>query len=148
METADTVTDPVRFHLAFPVVDLRATREFFTGVLGCGVGRADRRWIDFDFRGHQITAHLCEEMPSTATNTVDGRQVPVSHFGLVLEWDDWHATVDRLKRESVEFLIEPHIRFRGQTGEQATLFILDPSGNGIELKSFRDPDRLFARHPD
>lgn len=132
------------FHLAFPVTDLEATRRFFVEVLGARVGREDSRWIDFDFRGHQLTAHLCETMPSVATNTVDGKQVPVSHFGLVLEWQEWQQMADRLRASGVRFLIEPHIRFKGQVGEQATLFLLDPSGNGVELKAFRDPAQLFA----
>jgi extradiol dioxygenase family protein len=131
------------FHLAFPVIDLEATRDFFTRILGCDVGRADGRWIDFNFFGHQITAHLTETMPTVATNEVDGRSVPVSHFGLVLEWEQWERLADRLRELGVAFLIPPHVRFRGQVGEQATLFILDPSGNGIELKSFKDPSRLF-----
>ncbi len=137
--------DMPSFHLAFPVTDLAATRDFFTAVLGCRIGREDSRWIDFDFYGHQITAHLCEQMPLVASNPVDGKQVPSSHFGLVLEWDQWHARVAALRAQGVEFLIEPHIRFPGLAGEQATLFLRDPSGNGIELKSFRQPQMLFAR---
>jgi extradiol dioxygenase family protein len=134
-----------RFHLAFPVVDLEATRHFFTMLLGCVTGRESDRWIDFDFFGHQITAHLCTRMPEVACNEVDGKQVPVSHFGLVLDWQQWQETVQRLREQDAEFLIQPHIRFEGQVGEQATLFLLDPNGNGIELKAFRDPARLFAR---
>lgn len=134
-----------RFHLAFPVVDLAATRHFYTTVLGCRLGREDQRWIDFDFFGHQITAHLCERMPDVASNPVDGRQVPASHFGLVLEWEQWHTLAERLAAREVEFLIQPHIRFAGQVGEQATLFLRDPSGNGLEFKTFRDPAALFAR---
>ena len=133
------------FHLAFPVVDLEATRAFFVETLGCGTGREDERWIDFDFFGHQITAHLTDKMPEVSANEVDGKRIPVSHFGAVLEWERWHETAERLKREAVSFLVEPYIRFKGQVGEQATLFLLDPNGNGIELKSFRDPSRLFAR---
>ena len=133
------------FHLAFPVLNLAATRRFFTEVLGCRVGREDERWIDFDFFGHQLTAHLSDAMPALATNQVDGKAVPVSHFGLVLEWQQWHSLAERLQRLKVTFLIEPHVRFRGKVGEQATLFVLDPSGNGIELKSFRERAQLFAR---
>lgn len=133
-----------RFHLAFPVTDLEATRRFYTEILECRIGREDDRWIDFDFFGHQITAHLTGEMPNPGTNEVDGKQVPVSHFGLILEWEKWHALANRLRRLSVPFLIEPCIRFAGRVGEHATLFILDPNGNGIELKSFRDPEQLFA----
>jgi hypothetical protein len=142
------------FHLAFPVRDLEATRAFYCDVLGCGVGREDTRWIDLDFFGHQITAHLVDAPqraanaagePDDAANEVDGKAVPVPHFGAVLAWDDWHALADRLRAASVAFLIEPHIRFAGQVGEQATMFFCDPSDNAIELKSFRDPARLFAR---
>lgn len=135
-----------RFHLAFPVRDLREARRFYTDVLGCGVGRESDGWVDFDFRGHQITAHLVADQPDrTLHNPVDGRQVPARHFGLVLDWDDWHALADRLRGAGVEFLIEPCIRFEGEPGEQATLFITDPSGNALEFKSFKDPERIFAR---
>lgn len=134
------------FHLAFPVRDLEATRRFFVDLLGCGTGRESERWIDFDFHGHQITAHLApEELAAVPTNPVDGKQVPVRHFGLILDWDEWHRLADHLRAAGTEFLIEPYIRFKGEVGEQATLFILDPSGNGIEFKSFQDPARLFAR---
>lgn len=134
------------FHLAFPVHDLDAARAFYEGVLGCGVGRSDARWVDFDFFGHQITAHLApDETRPAQTNEVDGDAVPVRHFGAVLSWDDWHATSRRLRDAGIAFLIEPHIRFAGEVGEQATLFLRDPSGNAIELKSFRDQARLFAR---
>lgn len=135
------------FHLAFPVTDLAATRAFFTEVLGCGVGREDARWIDFDFFGHQITAHLVEPdaLAAAPTNPVDGDNVPARHFGVVLDWDDWQAFAERLRSRGLAFLIEPHIRFQGEVGEQATLFVSDPSGNALEFKSFRNPDRLFAR---
>lgn len=135
-----------RFHLAFPVHDLEAARRFYTGVLGCGVGRESERWLDFDFQGHQITAHLVSDQPDRALhNPVDGRQVPARHFGLVLDWDEWHALADRLREAETDFLIEPGIRFEGKPGEQATLFITDPSGNALEFKSFKDPKQLFAR---
>jgi extradiol dioxygenase family protein len=133
------------FHLAFPVADIEAARRFYTEILGCRVGRENTRWIDFDFRGHQITAHLSSPVEPVATNTVDGRQVPVRHFGLILEWQEWQDLAAELTSKKVEFLIEPHVRFAGQPGEQATLFISDPSGNGLEFKAFRDPSRLFAR---
>lgn len=134
------------FHLAFPVVDIETTRAFYAGVLGCAVGREDSRWIDFDFYGHQLSAHLVDEPPAPGpTNPVDGRVVPVRHFGAVLGWDAWHALAERLRAAEIAFLIEPHIRFAGQVGEQATLFIQDPSGNGLEFKAFKDPRRLFAR---
>lgn len=131
------------FHLAFPVTDLEATRSFFVNLLGCGLGRESERWIDFDFFGHQITCHLVETMPEVATNPVDGKAVPSSHFGMILEWDAWHALADRLKGEGIAFLIEPYIRFKGEPGEQATLFLTDPSGNGLEFKSFKDRSRVF-----
>lgn len=134
------------FHLAFPVTDLAATRAFYTELLGCGVGRESERWIDFDFLGHQITAHLVDAHRATAgTNLVDGKGVPIPHFGAVLAWDAWHALAERLRRAGVDFLIEPHVRFPGQAGEQATMFLRDPSGNHLEFKSFQDPDRTFQR---
>lgn len=134
------------FHLAFPVTDLAATRAFYRDVLGCACGREDTRWIDFDFFGHQLSAHLVDRPPAAEpTNDVDGRAVPVRHFGAVLEWAEWERLAQRLRAAHIAFLIEPHIRFAGQAGEQATLFIVDPSGNGLEFKAFKDPQRLFAR---
>jgi extradiol dioxygenase family protein len=134
------------FHLAFPVVDLEATRAFYVELLGCGVGREDERWIDFDFFGHQITAHQVDGITrANATNLVDGKGVPIPHFGAVLDWDVWHALAERLRRANIAFIIEPHIRFPGQVGEQATMFLDDPSGNHLEFKSFQDPGRIFQR---
>lgn len=134
------------FHLALPVDDLEASRGFYVGVLGCGVGRESDRWIDFDLQGHQVTIHLAPGAAGhPATSPVDGDQVPVRHFGLVLPWAEWQALADRLREAGTEFLIEPHVRFPGEVGEQATLFLTDPSGNGLEFKAFRDPERLFAR---
>jgi extradiol dioxygenase family protein len=134
------------FHLAFPVVDLASTRAFYGGLLGCPEGRAAEEWVDFDLHGHQISAHVmpaaCREREA---HDVDGDNVPVRHFGLVLPWDEWHAFRDQLIARGVAFLIEPHLRFKGQVGEQATMFVVDPSGNAIEFKSFRDPTRVFAR---
>lgn len=133
------------FHLAFPVHDLAAAREFYGGLLRCGEGRSSDAWIDFDLRGHQIVAHLKPgAKPAAVTNPVDGHDVPVPHFGVVLEWGDWHAMADRLKEAGVAFGIAPHIRFKGQVGEQATMFFRDPSGNALEFKAFRDPGQLFA----
>lgn len=132
------------FHLAFPVTDIEATRRFYVGTLGCRVGREAERWIDFDFFGHQISAHLVERMETAATNPVDGDNVPVRHFGAILEWDDWHALAERLKAAQAEFIIQPHVRFSGRPGEQATLFIRDPGGNALEFKAFRDPSTLFS----
>lgn len=134
-----------RFHLAFPVKDIESTRRFYVDVLGCTPGREDVRWIDFDFRGHQISAHVVDAPLSMPTNIVDGIPVPVCHFGLILEWSEWHALRDRLRAQKIPFLIEPSIRFAGKAGEQATLFIVDPSGNGLEFKSFRDEVQIFAR---
>lgn len=134
------------FHLAFLVTDLAATRAFYTELLGCRVGRESERWIDLDFFGHQITAHQVDAHPATqGINMVDGKGVPIPHFGAVLDWDTWHAVAERLRGAGVAFLIEPHIRFPGQAGEQATMFLSDPSGNHIELKSFQDPERIFQR---
>jgi uncharacterized protein len=136
----------LRFHLAFPVSDLQATRRFYVDLLGCRVGRESDRWIDFDFFDHQITAHLTESAGHlSAANPVDGDQVPVRHFGVVLEWEAWHALAERLQHRGVTFIIAPHIRFRGEVGEQATMFIKDPSGNALEFKSFQDMSRIFAR---
>jgi len=133
------------FHLAFPVDDLAAARTFYGEFLGCPLGRESESWIDFDFFGHQITCHLVAQMPVISANGVDGKQVPSSHFGAILAWDDWHALAERLKAGGVRFLIEPYIRFAGLPGEQATLFITDPSGNGLEFKSFKNPATIFAR---
>lgn len=131
------------FHLAFPVTDLEKSLQFYQNVLHCRIGRTSDRWIDFDFFGHQVTAHLVEIMPEVATNPVDGKQVPSNHFGAVLPWEQWHQLRDQLKAAQCDFLIGPYIRFEGEPGEQATLFITDPSGNGLEFKSFRNPDALF-----
>ncbi len=134
------------FHIAFPVHDLAAARAFYGEVLGCPEGRSSPDWVDFNLFGHQIVAHLKpEETRQARTNPVDGEDVPVSHFGVVLPWGEWHALADRLRAKKIAFVIEPGIRFAGKVGEQATLFILDPSGNALEFKSFRDPGQLFAR---
>jgi len=133
------------FHLAFPVHDLEEARRFYAGLLGCPTGRESERWIDFDFFGHQIVAHFAPPERDTATNPVDGEDVPVRHFGVILEWDQWQVLADKLKKAGVKFVIEPGIRFKGQVGEQATLFFKDPSGNALEFKAFRDPSQIFAR---
>jgi hypothetical protein len=133
------------FHLAFPVDDLAAARGFYEEVLGCRVGRTDAAWIDFDFFGHQITAHLKpDETGAARTNDVDGDRVPVRHFGAILDWADWEALGARLKAAGIAFLIEPHVRFKGEVGEQGTMFVKDPAGNALEFKSFRDRARIFA----
>ena len=134
------------FHLAFPVHDLAAARAFYGGLLGCPEGRSAEAWVDFDFFGHQVVAHLAvAETRPTAANRVDGKEVPVRHFGVILPWGEWEALAEKLRRAGVRFLIEPGIRFAGQVGEQATMFFLDPSGNALEFKSFRDMSRVFAR---
>lgn len=134
------------FHLAVPVADLEAARKFYAGLLGCRVGRESARWIDFDFFGHQVTAHLDPgHVQPVGANVVDGKDVPVRHFGVILEWNAWHELADRLQGAGVSFMIAPHIRFQGETGEQATLFISDPSGNYLEFKSFKDVQSIFAR---
>lgn len=134
------------FHLAFPVNDLGQARHFYGTVLGCDEGRSSEDWVDFNFFGHQIVAHLNPEMArSTRSNRVDGDNVPVRHFGTVLPMADWHLLSQRLKQAGVTFIIEPHVRFVGQPGEQATLFVLDPSGNALEFKSFRNMQQLFAK---
>jgi hypothetical protein len=130
------------FHLAFPVRDVESTRAFYHGLLGCPVGREAERWIDFDFFGHQLSAHVAPE-DALPTNEVDGDDVPVRHFGVVLSMERWRALAAKLRGAGVEFLIEPRVRFEGQVGEQATLFVRDPSGNALEFKAFADPGRLF-----
>jgi len=132
------------FHLAIPVQDLNASDAFYAGLLGCRSGRRSSRWIDFDFFGHQLTVHLAEDQRA-ASNDVDGKQVPVRHFGVILNWQHWHDLAAMLEQDaSVSWLIEPGIRFGGQIGEQATFFISDPSGNALEFKAFRDDASIFS----
>ncbi len=135
------------FHLAFPVHDLAAARAFWGGPMGCPEGRSSDEWIDFDLFGHQIVAHLVPgvDAPDAGGNAVDGHHVPVPHFGVVLEMKDWRALADRLVAAGIEFVIEPHVRFAGQPGEQATMFFRDPSGNAVEMKAFDDLAQLFAK---
>ncbi len=134
------------FHLAFPVHDLQAARGFYGGLLGCPEGRSASDWVDFDLYGHQIVAHLAPgETGHRATSEVDGDQVPVRHFGVVLGMEQWQRLADRLVAAGTRFIIEPHLRFAGEVGEQATMFFLDPSGNALEFKAFADPSRLFAK---
>ncbi len=133
------------FHLAIPVDDLAAADAFYGGVLGCGKGRRSPDWIDFDFFGHQLVTHLApEQCGSAATNAVDGENVPVRHFGVVLDKADWEELAARLKRAGAAFLIEPGLRFAGQPGEQGTFFLRDPAGNALEFKYFDDLRWLFA----
>jgi extradiol dioxygenase family protein len=134
------------FHLAFPVDDLAAARAFYGGVMGCPEGRSAEHWIDFDLHGHQIVAHLAPDgAPRQARNPVDGQDVPVPHFGLVLPMDEWKALAQRLQAADVEFVIQPTVRFAGEPGEQATMFLLDPAGNALEFKAMANPANLFAK---
>ena len=134
------------FHLAFPVHSIAAAREFYGDLLGCPEGRSAPDWVDFNFYGHQIVAHLApEEAGHHHTSAVDGDAVPVRHFGVVLPMDQWHVAADKLKAANLSFIIEPHIRFKGEVGEQATMFFLDPSGNALELKAFTNIASLFAK---
>tara|TARA_R110002096_G_scaffold190089_6_gene371039 strand:- start:808 stop:1236 length:429 start_codon:yes stop_codon:yes gene_type:complete len=137
--------DLPRFHLAFPVTDLEKARDFYINTLGCSLGRESSCWIDFYFYGHQIVAHKVDTPPSTLTNDVEGKQVPANHFGVLLDRARWESLRDKLIASGVQFLIEPHIRFEGEAGEQATMFITDPSGNGLEFKSFKSDADIFAR---
>ena len=147
-----------RFHFAFAVHDLSSAREFYGRLLGCPEGRSDEHWVDFDLYGHQIVAHLdpAGQRPGVAgtaveggrdavRNEVDGDHVPVPHFGLILGWEEWHMLAERLRAAGVKFVIEPHIRFKGLPGEQATMFFRDPSGNALEFKSFQDEAQIFAK---
>ncbi len=135
------------FHIAFPVDNLEAARQFYGVLLGCREGRSSSQWIDFDLFGHQIVAHL---KPSSGGdkvhhNPVDGHDVPVPHFGVVLTMEQWHSLAERLRAAGTHFMIEPYIRFKGEVGEQATMFFLDPSGNALEFKAFADMNQLFAK---
>ncbi len=144
MSTFSTLTP---FHIAFPVDDLAAARHFYGTVLGCPEGRSSAEWIDFDLFGHQIVAHFkprSEAAPEIHHNAVDGHAVPVPHFGVVLTMDRWQALADRLRAANIHFEIEPHIRFKGEVGEQATMFFYDPAGNALEFKAFADLSQVFA----
>jgi extradiol dioxygenase family protein len=142
----DGVMTLPRFHLAFPVRDLDEARAFYGDLLGCPEGRSSPEWVDFDFFGHQIVAHLSPEAEApSATNPVDGEEVPVRHFGAILTPEAWQALAERLKGAGTRFIIEPQVRFKGEPGEQSTLFFLDPSGNALEFKAFADDAMVFAR---
>lgn len=135
-----------RFHLAFPVTDLAEARRFYGEKLGCDEGRSSDDWVDFNFYGHQIVAHKVEPGSMTdATSLVDGDRVPVRHFGVILGMDDWNDLAAKLKKAATKFVIEPHVRFKGLAGEQATMFFLDPFGNALEFKAFNNIEQLFAR---
>ncbi|MGR8947050.1 MAG: VOC family protein [Gammaproteobacteria bacterium] len=132
------------FHMAFPVTDLEAARNFYVDIMGCREGRSAERWADFNFFGFQITAHLVESAELAGANSVDEHDIPIPHFGLIMSWEDWHRAVDHLTYIGVEFSVEPHIRFKGKIGEQATFFVADPSGNCLEFKAFKNPGDVFA----
>ena len=135
------------FHLAFPVDDLAAARRFYGELLGCAEGRSADHWVDFNLFGHQIVAHLAPgAVRARATNAVDGEEVPVPHFGVVLQMHDWKQLADRLERSGQQFVIAPTVRFEGQPGEQATMFLRDPAGNALEIKAMADPAKLFAKN--
>jgi extradiol dioxygenase family protein len=134
------------FHLAFPVTSLEKARAFYGGLLGCPEGRSAEDWVDFNFYGHQIVAHLApDEAGHRGTSAVDGDNVPVRHFGAVLPMKEWDRLADKLKAAGVRFIIEPHVRFKGEVGEQATMFLIDPCGNALEFKAFKDMCQVFAR---
>lgn len=135
------------FHLAIPVKDLGLCRKFYGETLGCSEGRSDTHWVDFDFFGHQLVIHQKDEheIKENMSNPVDGHDVPVPHFGVVLEWDIWENLAESLKSKGINFVIEPYIRFKGLVGEQATMFFLDPEGNALEFKAFKDMGQLFAK---
>ena len=133
------------FHLAFPMKDKEKTRRFYVDMFAVEIGREAETWIDINFFGHQVSFHLKPEIfVDEPTNEVDGKSVPVRHFGVILDWDEWHSLSAHLKSKNISFIIEPYIRFKGETGEQATLFFLDPSGNALEFKSFKDKNQIFA----
>lgn len=135
------------FHIAVPVHDLETARKFYREVLGCGEGRSDEHWTDFNLYGHQFVIHYKPKPPQANEafhNPVDGHDVPVPHYGVILPWEEWHTLEKKLREHGVKFIIEPHIRFKGQVGEQATMFFLDPSGNALEFKSFQDMSQIFA----
>lgn len=133
------------FHLAIVVDDLEAARTFYGGLLGCAEGRSAQRWVDFDFFGHQLVVHLADGAGARAHNAVDGADVPVPHFGVVLDVQAWQQLAERLRRADIDFVVEPQTRFAGQVGEQSTMFFEDPAGNALEFKAFADPTQLFAR---
>lgn len=133
------------FHLAIPVHDLQAARSFYGTLFGCPEGRSSDEWVDFDFFGHQLVAHLDPRRAALHFNAVDGKEVPIPHFGVVLEWNAWHALAVKLRGAKVKFEIEPGIRFQGEVGEQATMFLYDPSANALEFKAFKNPSNLFAK---
>lgn len=136
----------IAFHLAAPIRDIEETRIFYRDLIGCTVGREAETWIDFDFYGHQLSFHVKpDELSSLQSNAVDGKDVPVRHFGAILDWESWNILAEKLRDHEMEFVIEPYVRFKDEIGEQATMFFLDPSGNALEFKAFKDPSQIFAR---
>lgn len=134
------------FHLAFPVYNIESTRDYYTRILGCSVGRESEMWIDFNLYGHQVVAHLSpDDCTPSHLNYVDGDEIPVRHFGVILDWDEWENLCDRIEKMNSAYFIKPRIRFRGKKGEQATFFILDPSGNALEFKAFKHDSMIFAK---
>ena len=133
------------FHLAVPVKDLEETRSFYRDVMECEEGRSSDRWVDFNFYGHQFVIHQVDSTEEVNVNPVDGKAVPVPHFGVVLDWADWESLSAKLKSAGIDFIIEPYVRFEGQVGEQATMFFHDPSGNALEFKAFKNDEDIFAR---
>lgn len=137
------------FHLAIPVYNLDRCRKFYSETLDFEEGRSSERWVDYNFFGHQLVIHLKDhpngKFEAAATNSVDGHDVPVPHFGVVLDWDHWHTFADLIRAKGIKFVIEPYIRFKGEVGEQATMFFLDPDGNALEFKAFKDMGQLFAK---
>jgi extradiol dioxygenase family protein len=134
------------FHLAIPVNNIEESRDFYTNILGFKEGRSDNKWVDYNFFGHQLVIHLdSQKSISKKFNSVDAHQVPVPHFGVVLDWEEWKLFSEKIKKLKIDFLIKPYIRFKGKVGEQATMFFLDPSGNALEFKSFRNPNQLFEK---
>lgn len=140
------MTPTALFHLAFPVRDIAEARQFYGDLIGCAEGRSSANWVDFNFYGHQLVAHLApDECSSRVTSAVDGHEVPVRHFGAIISLAEWEALADRLRAANMEFVIEPYVRFKGEVGEQATMFFLDPSGNALEFKAFADLSQVFAK---
>jgi len=134
------------FHLAIPVNNITENRTFYRDIIGCSEGRSSTHWVDFNFFGHQLVIHVKETtQEKKSSNPVDGHDVPIPHFGVVLEWQQWHDFANRLKKHNISFIIEPYIRFKNEVGEQATLFFKDPSGNALEFKAFKNMDQLFAK---
>lgn len=133
------------FHLAFPILDIEDTRAFYGSILGCEIGRESDKWIDFNFFGHQVSAHVVKTMPEVPCNEVDGKKVPTTHFGIILEGDVWEKLHQHLTANKVEFIIKPYLRFAGEIGEQGTFFVLDPAGNGLEFKTFKSKEMIFQK---